>query len=96
VAQNRDTLCISLEQEVLQVLHVVGERPGRFPDRPAVSPQVGCKHVEPEKPFLGEPPEPGAVAADPMQAENDRRRGISPLVHVQVHPRILPAALTLP
>lgn len=60
-----------------------------------MSPQVGCEYAEPTQPFLGEPPKPCAVTADPVQAEDGHPVGIAPLVDVQLHARILSGTLTL-
>ena len=61
------------------------ERPRRLPARAPVAAQVGRDDAEARRPaLLREPPEALAVPGDAVQADERRRGGIAPLVHVQL------------
>ena len=78
-----DSECV---ERLDQVGHVGGERPGRVVARASVSAQIGCDDAEVLGPaLLREPPEPLAVPGDAVQADERRRVGVPPGMHVQLH-----------
>src|SRR5204863_9538139 len=69
-----------------EVVHVRRERPRRLPARAAVAAQVRCDDAEVLcPPLLRELSEPLTVGGDAVQADDRRRRRVTPLVHVPHH-----------
>jgi diadenosine tetraphosphatase ApaH/serine/threonine PP2A family protein phosphatase len=60
-----------------------------------VAAEVGRDDAEAVEMLLGQTSEARTVPADPVQTEDRRRAWIAPFVHVQLHARILAAALRL-